>query len=261
MTVDVDPPISLIPPFIVEKGVIMLLNFLAERSIKATFFTPSIVAKNFRYLLSEIIKQRHEVACHGLKHDPFEATINVNEQVHMIKIATRTIQSITGMKPVGFRAPLFKVNKNCWIALQRNGYLYDSSIVCSPLYGNYRIPFLGKPYYIRLSEGNKNCSLLEVPVSSNPLFPFPLGGAYMRIFGLRWIKAGIKFNFLNKNPVVFYVHPKDVIPRTYGRKWYYYKNTINCMNMLKDIIKYAEQNEAEFITAYELARLYEEELL
>lgn len=254
MTVDVDPPISTIPPFILEKGIMQLLNFFDKCSVKATFFIPSIVAKNFKYLLSNIIEQKHEVACHGLKHDSWEATMDINRQVHMIKIATEIIQSITGLKPVGYRAPLFRVNKNCWVALQKNGYFYDSSIVCSPFYGNNKKLFLQKPFHLKLFYANKN-NLLEIPVSTNPVLPFPLGGAWMRIFGLKWVKMGIKFNFLYQNPVVFYIHPKDVVPRSYGRKWYYYRNTNNCMDMLNEIVKYAKGKGAEFVTAYELARL------
>jgi peptidoglycan/xylan/chitin deacetylase (PgdA/CDA1 family) len=259
MTIDVDPPISSIPNFIIEDGVVFLLNLFDEYAIKATFFVPSMVAEKFPAIIEEIVKRRHEVACHGLKHDPWEATLNVNKQIRLIKNATEIIQSKTGLRPVGFRAPLFRINRNCWIALQKNGYVYDSSVVCSPFYGSYRKFFPAKPFLLPISKANKSHSLLEIPVSTNPFLPFPLGGAWMRILGLRWSKIGVKLNFISQTPVVFYIHPKDVVPRKYGRVWYYYRNTTNCLKMLDEIIKYAKQSGAKFLTAHALARLYEAE--
>jgi peptidoglycan/xylan/chitin deacetylase (PgdA/CDA1 family) len=257
MTIDVDPSLRSIPNFITEDGLDAILSLLDRYAVKATFFIPSLVAGKFPVITREIVKQGHEVACHGLKHDPWETTLNANKQVQMIKTATETIQSIIGLRPVGFRAPLFRGNKNCWIALQKNGYVYDSSVVCSPFYNNHRIFFPTKPFHLPVSKTNKNNGLLEIPVSVNPLLPFPLGGAPMRILGLRWCKIGAKINFTQRLPVVFYIHPKDVIPRTYGRNWISYRNTLGCIKMVEEIIKYAKQSASKFLTAFELARLFE----
>jgi peptidoglycan/xylan/chitin deacetylase (PgdA/CDA1 family) len=262
MTVDVDPPIPSNPnPDIVKDGVLALLKLFDKYAIKATFFVPAVVAEKFPVVMSRIVKQGHEVACHGLKHDPREATLGISEELRIIKTATEMIQSATGVRPVGFRAPLFRVNKSCWIALTKNGYVYDSSIVCSPFYGNNKNLFPSKPFPLSVSKTSKNYCLLEIPVSANPFLPFPLGGAYLRILGSRWSKAGVKINFLSRNPVVFHIHPKDVDPRTRGRSWWWYQNTGSCMKMLEEIISYAERSGAKFITAYELARLSEAEFL
>ena len=266
MTIDVDPPIwSLshgrwsIPNFIIEDGVNCLLNLFDEYAVKATFFVPSVITEKSPATIEEIVRRGHEVSCHGLKHDPWEATLSVNEQIRMIRTATKIIESATGIRPLGFRAPLFRINRNCWIALQKNGYVYDSSVVCSPFYGNHRIFFPAKPFLLPVPKTNENHGLLEIPVSVNPFLPFPLGGAWLRIFGSRWSKIGVKLNFISQTPVVFYIHPKDVIPRTYGRGWVSYRNTANCMKMLEETIKYAKQSGAKFLKAYELARLYEAE--
>jgi peptidoglycan/xylan/chitin deacetylase (PgdA/CDA1 family) len=257
MTIDVDPPISTIPSFIISQGIIKLLKLFYEHAIKATFFVPAVVAEKFPATIMEIVKQGHEIACHGLKHDPYEATTSLNKQIQLIKTATKIIRSMVGFRPVGFRAPLFRFNENCWIALKKNGYIYDSSVVCSPFYGNHRTFFPAKPIPFQVSKTSKDYGLLEIPVSVNPFLPFPLGGTWMRIFGLKWSKIGVKMNLISQTPVVFYIHPKDVIPRAYGRKWYYYRNTVNCLKMLREIIKYAKQNGAKFLRAIELANLEE----
>lgn len=255
MTVDEDPPVFSIPSFIVRDGTALLLNLFDKYKLKATFFVPSIVAERFQDTINEIVERKHEVACHGLKHDPREIFLDVNKQIQTIKKATETIQSVTGLRPLGFRAPLFKINRKCWAALQENGYTYDSSVVSSPLFGSHKMFFSAKPFFLNTFETRKNNNLIEIPVSVNPFLPVPLGGTWIRIFGSRWAKIGIKMGFISQTPVVFYIHPKDVVPRKYGRKWYYYRNTGNCMKMLEEVIKYAKQNGAKFLKAIELANL------
>jgi hypothetical protein len=257
MTVDVDPPIPSNPnPNIVRDGVVKLLRLFNKYAIRATFFVPAVMAQNFPEIMESIVKQRHEVACHGLKHDPKEASLSFYEELTIIKNATEIIQSTAGIRPVGFRAPLFNVNENCWRALQKNDYVYDSSVVCFRLYKNHKILFTSRPFLLPASEIGEKCGLIEIPVSANPFLTFPLGGAFFRIFGSRWSKLGIRINFLFGNLVVFYIHPKDVDPRTKGRSWWWYKNTGNCMKLLEKVIKYAKQNGANFTTAYELAKSF-----
>lgn len=258
ITVDVDPPI---PPsygsMFIEYGIEVFLKLFDKHKIKATFFVPAVVAEKFPTNIKEIVKKGHEVACHGLRHDKQEATLSVSKQIQLIKTATETIQSIIGSRPLGFRAPLFNINKNCWIALQKNDYMYDSSIVCSPFFnGKYKNPFFTKPFPLPISKENKDHSLIEVPVSVNPFLPFPLGGAYFRILGARWCKFGLKINFLYGNPIVFYIHPKDAIPRSWGVSWWWYRNTYDCIKMFEEIIDYAKRCGAKFMKTYEVAILY-----
>jgi hypothetical protein len=265
LTIDVDPPLSDVPPSRVKEGLDSLLGLLDRHVIKATFFVPSSVAKKFPVTMREIVDRKHEMACHGLEHDMSETTLDVNKQVKMINEATNTIQSIVGIRPIGFRAPLFLTNKKCWMALRKNGYVYDSSVVCSPLYNSHRIFLPKKPFRLPLPKTSKGCGLIEIPVSVNPLLPFPLGGAPMRVLGPEWCKAGIKMNFMFQTPVVFYIHPKDVVSRTYGRKWTFrrwvlYRNTFNGLKMLDEIVKYGKKSGAKFLKACELARLFETSL-
>lgn len=257
VTVDVDPPIpSSYGTVFVEYGVEDFLKLFDTHAIKATFFVPAVVAEKFPTTIKKILKKGHEVACHGLRHNKREATLDINKQVQIIRTATDIIQSVTGSRPHGFRAPVFNINRNCWIALQKNDYVYDSSVVSSLFYGEYKNPFSTKPYPLLFSRKNETYSLFEVPISVNPFLPFPLGGAYLRIFGTKWCKLGIKINFLCGNPVVFYIHPKDVIPRAWGLSWWWYRNTNNCMKMFEEIIEYVKRCGAEFMKASEIAKLF-----
>ncbi|MEM3759532.1 MAG: polysaccharide deacetylase family protein [Candidatus Bathyarchaeia archaeon] len=255
MTVDVDPPFSSKQNYVIERGIACLLDIFDRYLIRATFFVPGVVAKEFPKIMEEIVQRKHEIACHGLKHTPSEATLDVNKQMEIINTATKIIESTAGLKPVGFRAPLFRTNKNCWIALSRNKYLYDSSVVLSPLFGmSFKMHLQSQPYFLFKSKVSQHFNLLEIPISVNPFLPFPLGGGWLRIFGLKWAKAGIEINFALRSPVIFYIHPKDLINLdTYGLPWYMYRNTSVCLKTLTEIIEYVKQNGGRFIKAYELA--------
>jgi len=262
MTVDVDPPFSIKHSYVIEKGVTYLLDLFNKRAINATFFVPAIVALNFPEVIEEIVEKGHEIGCHGFNHSLSEIALSLDKKTRMIRDATEIIESITGQKPVGFRAPFFKADRNCWIALKANNYVYDSSCLGSPLYQRYNVKrnITGRPFYIHLYSGKDSSKkLIEIPVSVNLIVPFPLGGGWLRIFGFTWAKIGVKMNLIFRVPTIFYIHPKDVVayePR--GLPWYYYRNAYNSLAMLDKIIQYVRQNGAEFLAAYQLAKKFED---
>lgn len=252
ITVDVDPIPPSTPYLNMEYGINAILNLLDKYDIKATFFVPSCVALDFSKNVKDIASRGHEIGCHGMEHDPREVRKSVNEQFRLISEATKIISSVTGSRPLGYRAALFKITNRCLFALLKNNYVYDSSIICSPFFHNrdLKLFFNSKPFFINIFGKNK---LLEIPVSVNPFFLVPLGGTYLRIIGSKWAKCCIKYNFINGKPVVFYIHPKDVIPRNYGKTWYSYRNTEKCIFIVEDLIRYAIKKGAVFVKAIELA--------
>ena len=256
MTVDVDPNPPLIP-LNIEYGINVILDLLDKYDIRATFFVPSCVALDYSDSIKEIVSRSHEIGCHGMEHNPDEVYKDVNEQFRLIKKATEIISSVTGFRPLGYRGALFKITNKCLIALSKNNYVYDSSIVCSPFFYNRDLKLFPnfKPFFIDISKQNK---LVEIPISVNPLFLVPLGGTYLRIFGLNWAKFCIKFNLLKDVPTVFYIHPKDLIPRKYGSTWYSYRNTEKCASIVESLIRYAIKKGAVFIKAIELAKTFDE---
>jgi peptidoglycan/xylan/chitin deacetylase (PgdA/CDA1 family) len=256
MTVDMDPPPFSAPNLDIEKGTTDILKLFGKYHVPATFFIPACVALKFPELIREIKSRGHEIACHGLEHHSNEAVSGFDEQLRTIRKATEEIEKIAGSRPIGFRAPLFRSNAFCGLALHRNNYAYDSSIVSSPFYGNHKARLLSKPFLLSCFDHHAECNLLEIPVSVNPFLPFPLGGAYLRIFGSRWAKLGIITNSILDAPVVFYIHPKDVIYRAEGPFWYSSRNTLNCMRTLEDIILYGERIGTRFMKACELAELH-----
>jgi peptidoglycan/xylan/chitin deacetylase (PgdA/CDA1 family) len=253
MTVDVDPPPPSAPNLKLEEGAHMLLQIFKEYGVKSTFFVPATMAEKFPDLMQKIRKNNHEIACHDLDHSPLVCKLGITELIRRIKMATQLIEASSGVRPIGYRAPLFKISQNQWTALYKNEYLYDSSVVCSPFFGYPKIFFPSRPFYISV---DRNAHLMELPVSINPIIPLPIGGGYLRIFGEKWAIIGVKANSLFKSPVIFYIHPKDIVFRKSGPHWYSYKNTLNCATFLIKVIQYAKKINATFIRAIDLVNLH-----
>lgn len=246
----------------VEEGISKLLSLFNKHNIQATFFvTGDMARKHSNNIVDDISREGHEVACHGLLHKKNECLIGLNEQRLRIGEATRIIETKTGVCPVGFRAPCLRSNKDTFTVLMENGYIYDSSIIPTFIpgyYGHLNLKF--KPYWVSSNsysvENYKK--ILELPVSVNPLLPLPLSAGWMRNLGLSWVKFGIKTNLLFRNPVIFYIHPRDVLslPRVEGVPSYVYRNVgSKSIEMMDHLLSYARSLNAVFVRAVDLAIL------
>ena len=274
MTVDVDGWSSLLEfyaidhdPFeadfqvSVEDGILRLLQLFEKHEIKATFFVTGKMAQEHVRVIKTICSDDHEVACHGFAHEKNECLLDEANQRQRILEATRIIEEKIGLRPRGFRAPCLRANETTLEILDECGYSYDSSLLPTFVpgyYGHLIAPL--KPYHpssgFMEREGSRK--LLEIPVSVNPLFPLPLSAAWMRNLGSLWVKFGVKMNFLLDNPVVFYVHPRDVVslPKVEGIPWHLYRNVgAPTIRMLGDIIRYTKELGAGFIRTIDLAQI------
>jgi hypothetical protein len=245
----------------VEKGILRLLQLFEKHEIKATFFIPGDVVQKHSAIMREICREGHEIACHGFIHEKNECLMNETSQRQMIEKATRIIEERSGWQPKGFRAPCLRANETTLSILNEYGYIYDSSVVPTFVPGYYGYPMAPlKPYHPSpiFMEKEGSHGLLEIPVSVNPLIPLPLSAAWMRNLGSSWVKFGVKMNFDLGNPVVFYVHPRDVVslPKVEGIPWHLYRNVGDpTIRMLDAVLRYAKKLGARFVRAIDLAEI------
>lgn len=246
----------------VEEGIDRLLQVFDKHEIRATFFVSGEMAKRHRQAVRRIHQDGHEVACHGLIHGENEFLETRQKQEQNIRKATQIIQEIVGRRPVGFRAPCLRANETTLEVLEECGYVYDSSVVPTFVpgyYGNMFAPL--NPYHpsslFMAKEGSYG--LLEIPLSVNPFVPLPLSAAWMRNLGLLWVKLGVKMNFMFGHPVVFYVHPRDVIslPKVKGVPWHLYRNVgYSGVRMVDEVVRYAKKLGAGFMRAVNFAEYW-----
>jgi polysaccharide deacetylase family protein (PEP-CTERM system associated) len=193
----------------VERNVGRILALLAERDVRATFFTLGWIAERYPQLVCDIVAGGHELASHGYGHQR-ASDLSRAEFADDISRAKKILEDLSGQRVLGYRAPSFSIGSaNLWAfdALAQAGYRYSSSIY--PIkHDHYGMPDSPRFAY-RLANG-----LLEVPVTTLRLFNRNLpssGGGYFRLLPYplsRWMIG--KVNRDDGEAAVFYFHPWEI---------------------------------------------------
>ncbi len=193
----------------VERNVGRILALLAERDVKATFFTLGWIAERYPQLVRDIVASGHELASHGYGHQRASDLSRADFTDDIVR-AKRILEDLSGQAVRGYRAPSFSIGTaNLWAfdALAEAGYAYSSSIY--PIrHDHYGMPDSPRFAY-RLANG-----LLEVPVTTLRLFNRNLpssGGGYFRLLPYplsRWMIG--KVNRDDGEAAVFYFHPWEI---------------------------------------------------
>lgn len=209
---------------VLKEGMPVLLEYYEKYNIKATFYFTGYIADKYPEVVKMILPFKHEVACHGLTHEPDKAfdKLNLNEQVYHLSKAKDTLENISNQGVISFRAPALRVNKYTPQALQNTGFLIDSSVAPQRMdmflsFGSFnKLKWITAPrtsYYTspnnlaRKGTGN----IFEIPILS---FFIPYSGTMMRISPLITNATRsllIKEAAFFKRPVVFLIHPNELI--------------------------------------------------
>jgi polysaccharide deacetylase family protein (PEP-CTERM system associated) len=195
----------------VVRNTCLLLNFLDEMDVKATFFVQGKVADSFPELIRNIQKLGHEIQSHGYSHIPVHH-LSVSAFRDDVSRSSDILASITGQKVTAYRAPDFSINeKNGWAldVLAECGIQVDSSIFPMKTwrYGVSGTPL--QPYELTTPNGS---SLLEVPVAvwSFRERRIPIaGGGYLRLLPYLIIRHVMQAIETEVRPAVVYCHPYE----------------------------------------------------
>lgn len=193
----------------VERNVDRILALLADKDVKATFFTLGWIAERYPQLVQRIVQGGHELASHGYGHE--RASDLTREAFHQDVTRAKSLLEDLGGKPVlGYRAPSFSIGVgNLWAfeVLGRAGYRYSSSVY--PIkHDHYGMPDSPRFAY-RVGSG-----LLEIPVTTVRMMNRNLpssGGGYFRLLpyaASRWLLR--KVNGQEREPAIFYFHPWEI---------------------------------------------------
>ena len=194
----------------VDIGLSKILDLLAERDIRATFFTLGAVAKSNPKSIRLITKYGHEIASHTMNHEKIY-DLKPTEFLKQEQECKKILEDISESKVSGFRAPYFSITtQSLWALdiLAQLGYTYDSSI--SPMQ-TWRYGIAGtKPGIYQLKSG-----LIEFTPSLGSFcsHSYGVGGAYLRIYPYNLTKAALKQSTANGLPGMFYVHPWELDPK------------------------------------------------
>jgi hypothetical protein len=217
-----------------EQGTITekLCKDLKSLNLPITVFTTSEFAEKFPEQIKGLCLSGNEIGCHGLNHSLKEnyKKINENEINYYLSNAGKSIEKVTGRKPVCFRGPGMTTSAKTQKMLIQNDYVADFS-VCSQRIdffnskgGDIRWLFAPRNQYnpSDVSPYRKGDLPIRVIPLSCALIPFMSGTLYL--FGLKFMKCF--FNLLAKeaskkcSPIVYLFHSYEFTGFT-GRQTYY----------------------------------------
>ncbi|MBI4271480.1 MAG: DUF3473 domain-containing protein [Candidatus Rokubacteria bacterium] len=198
----------------VEKNTGRVLDILDEYGVKATFFVLGWEAERRPRMVEEIVARGHEVGSHGYRHRLVYSMTPAECRDDILR-SKACLESITGTPIAGFRAASYSIvarSRWCLDTLIELGFEYDSSIF--PIHHDrYGIPDAKRfPHVLERRKGR----IVEFPLSTVRCFGVNVpiaGGAYLRFFPSRLIRAGVRrINQVEGQPAIVYLHPWELDP-------------------------------------------------
>jgi polysaccharide deacetylase family protein (PEP-CTERM system associated) len=192
-----------------------ILEQLAARDIRATFFIVGQIAEDDPTLVRSIHDAGHEVASHSWDHRRVHVMTpeTFREDVRKSRDA---LEQACGAAVVGYRAPTFSiVKKTAWAldVLAELGLLYDSSIY--PVrHDRYGVPDAPRGPF--MAHGPRS-EILEIPPATLRFAGVNIpvgGGGYFRLLPLPLMKLALSIS--RRDPrcgaTVLYFHPWEFDP-------------------------------------------------
>jgi len=205
------------PTYLTTLELKRLINFLDEVNVACTLFVVPYEeggyssAVEFTSLLRAALDNGHELALHGYRHTknefgcfyPIPLPIpfpTLKRQKERLEKGLTKVMDLTGVRPLGFRAPFYLHNNVTLKALSSLDFRYDSSAtVFKPTHSMHlRIRWLRdcKPF---VSEG-----VVEIPVSGDYTYSLKPSdfSDFLRIAirDFEWIKSRQGVFVLNNHP-------------------------------------------------------------
>jgi polysaccharide deacetylase family protein (PEP-CTERM system associated) len=190
-----------------------LLELLAVREIRGTFFVLGWVAERCPTLVRAIHAAGHEIGSHSYWHRlVYEQT--PQEFRRDLRRSRDVLEAIIGQGVTAYRAPSFSITRRSLWALEilaQEGFTLDSSIF--PIrHDRYGVAGANPAIHeVRTPSG----TLTEFPPSVATIggINLPVGGGYFRLYPW-WMTERLlqRINTIARRPFIFYVHPWELDP-------------------------------------------------
>ncbi len=130
------------------RGVHRLLDLLAARDLRATFYVPGETALRHADAVRAVAAAGHEIGHHGHLH-LFNDRASEAEQREEMRRGLAALEDLLGERPRGYRSPGWELTPYSLALLVEHGFAYDSSCMADD-----------RPYVERAGEA----AILELPV-------------------------------------------------------------------------------------------------
>ncbi len=193
-----------------------ILDLLARRKVRATFFIVGDVLREQPQLVRTIASAGHEIACHGMSHRPLWSLTPEEFRAELREFKALWAEVMPGGAPLcGFRAPTFSlVPRTSWAlaVLAGEEFTYDSSIfpVANYVYGLNGGPLAAyRPLLSDLRRSDPSGPIVELPMTAWQVAGLRLpvsGGFYLRALPMPLLLHALR-QVARTRPIVLYLHP------------------------------------------------------
>lgn len=132
-------------------GVPRILEILERHQIASTFFVPGHTAHRYPQAIRSIVAAGHEIAHHGYLHEQPTA-LTAEQEVEALDRGLEALAEVAGVRPSGYRAPMWDLSWRTPALLAERGFLYDSSLMDAD-----------HPYELAVTPDATD-SLVEIPI-------------------------------------------------------------------------------------------------
>jgi hypothetical protein len=264
----------------------IVLDVLDKLEIKITFFIvgqDAAIEKN-HCVLKMIVERGHEVGNHSFLHESWLQSYSKEKIEEEIIKAEEAIFKATGKRTISFRGPGFSWSNDLLMVLKKRNYIFDASLLptyISPLMRRYyfwkstlskeekesRKELFGsfkegyyplKPFFWKFKN---NEQLLEIPVTTMPVFKIPFHQSYLLYISnisVNLMKAYLNFAILmckiTGTQPSYLLHPLDLIGKDHvpelsffpgmniqsKKKLKVFENTINILKKHFQLVNMSE---------------------
>jgi peptidoglycan-N-acetylglucosamine deacetylase len=133
-------------------GVPRILRILERRGLRATFFVPGYTAERWPAVVRAIRDAGHEIGHHGYLHEGARsATDEATEEARLLR-GLEALDRVAGVRPTGYRAPMWELSYRLPALLARHGFAYDSGLMDAD-----------HPYRLAIGPEPGAASIIELP--------------------------------------------------------------------------------------------------
>jgi peptidoglycan-N-acetylglucosamine deacetylase len=206
MRIHGDPGWERFPSYL-DVAVPRILEVLKQLDLTITFFVvgqDAALEENGAAIRS-IGLAGHEIGNHSFHHEPWLHLMQETEIEAELCRAEEHIEKVTGQRPIGFRGPGYSLSPAVLRVLARRGYLYDASTLPTFLGPIARLYYFATsrltaeqkqqrkllfgtlrdglrplhPYRWRVDDQESANGLVEIPVTTMPVFRVPIHVSYI----------------------------------------------------------------------------------
>jgi peptidoglycan/xylan/chitin deacetylase (PgdA/CDA1 family) len=216
---------------IFEDALPRFLSLFETRGIRATFFVVGrdLALPSCRRFCEAAALAGHELANHTESHLNDLAQKPFAEKDREITLPHAAISQLCGIAPIGFRAPGYYIDDEILLVLERLGYRYESSVLPGPAcflmnrylkgksaarktFGRGRYLLAPRrPRLLRARTPEQHASIVELPISVDPLTRLPIHSTFAYKFGAGMVVRALDGLRRAPGPHVYLFHAVDLL--------------------------------------------------